>query len=259
VARGQATLKSPQEISLMREAGRIVGQTLEKLGSMIEPGLNLLEIERVVREEFRAAGALETFYLYQPDPRQQPYPSNVCVSVNDELVHGIPRDRILKDGDIVSIDLGATYRGYVGDSARTFAVGEVSDEARRLMKVTEDALWAGITAAGTARYLNEISGAIEDTIKASGYYTVRQYVGHGVGRNMHEPPQVPNYRTRGRGVPVRTGLVIALEPMVIVGTPETVVDDDGWTVRSKDGSLSCHFEHTIAIRSGREAEVLTLP
>jgi methionyl aminopeptidase len=253
------TLKSNAELKVMREAGQIVGQTLQKLAALALPGTRVIEFERLVRREFQERGARETFYLYHPDPRVQPYPSNICVSVNDELVHGIPGDRILADGDIVSLDLGATYKGYVGDSAITVAVGDISDEARHLMKVTQDALWAGIKAAGSAKYLSDISGAIEDTITAAGYHTPRRYTGHGVGRSMHEEPQVPNFRTRGRGMRLRTGLVIALEPMVIIGTPETAVDPDGWTVRSEDGSLSCHFEHTIAIREGCEAEVLTLP
>lgn len=252
-------LKSEDELRVMREAGRIVGQTLEKLRAMIRPGLNALEIERFVREEFSRYGARETFLNYSPAPKYPPYPSNICVSINDELVHGIPRDRVLKEGDIVSLDLGATYRGYVGDAAITVPVGDVSEEAQRLIQVTEEALWAGIDAAGKGRHLNDICAAIEDAVKPSGFSTVRQYVGHGVGRAMHEEPQVPNYRMRFKGTPLRTGLVLALEPMVNIGGPETVECEDGWTVRTKDGSLCCHFEHTIAIREGHEPEVLTLP
>jgi methionyl aminopeptidase len=252
-------LKSEEELRTMREAGRLVGQTLQKLKSMIRPGLNVLELERVVREDFRKAGAKETFLNYSPAPKYPPYPSNICVSINDELVHGIPRDRILVEGDIVTMDLGATYKGYVGDSAITVPVGKVSEQAEHLIKVTEDALWAGIHAAKHGRYLNDICGAIEDAIRPSGYSIVRQYVGHGVGRAMHEDPQVPNYRMTVKGTPLRTGLVIALEPMVIVGSEETYEAEDGWTVKTKDGSLCCHFEHTIAIREGREPEVLTLP
>jgi methionyl aminopeptidase len=183
----------------------------------------------------------------------------VCVSINDELVHGIPSDRKLNEGDILSIDLGATYKGYVGDSAITVAVGEISPEARKLMKVTEDALWAGIRATRTARNLNDICGAIEDTITPSGYSIVRGYGGHGVGRDMHEAPHVPNHRMRFKGPRIRTGLVLALEPMVTIGSPETYEAEDGWTVKTVDGSLCCHFEHTIAIKEGDEPEVLTLP
>jgi methionyl aminopeptidase len=252
-------LKSEDELKVMREAGRIVGQTLERLKEMVRPGLNLLEIERFVRSEFKRYGAKETFLNYSPAPKYPPYPSNICVSINDELVHGIPRDRILNEGDIVSLDLGATYKGYVGDSAITVPVGQVSETAACLIDVTRNALWAGIAAAKDGKYLNDVCGAIEDAIRPSGFSIVRQYVGHGVGREMHEDPQVPNYRMRAKGVPLRTGLVIALEPMVIVGGEDTYEAADGWTVKTRDGSLCCHFEHTIAIREGREPEVLTLP
>lgn len=254
-------LKSEEELRIMREAGRIVGQTLDAIRRMVRPGLNCLEIESFVEDEFKRRGAKETFRNYQPSPKYPPYPSNICISINDELVHGIPRDRVLKEGDIVTMDLGATYKGYVGDAAITVPVGEVSDEAKRLIEVTEGALWAGIRAAKTGKHLNDICAAIEDAIVGSGtgYSIVRQYVGHGVGREMHEPPQVPNYRMRFKGPPLRTGLVLALEPMVNVGGPETVECEDGWTVKTKDGSLCCHFEHTIAIREGQDAEVLTLP
>ncbi len=252
-------LKSEDELRIMREAGQIVGRTLEQLRELIRPGLNLLEIERFVRAEFARCGAKETFLNYQPSHRYPPYPSNICVSINDELVHGIPRDRVLNEGDIVSLDLGATYKGYVGDAAITVGVGTISSQAKELIEVTEKALWTGVRAAGKGTHLNDICVAIEDSIRPSGFSVVRQYVGHGVGRDMHEEPQVPNYRMRFKGTPLRTGLVLALEPMVIVGGPETYEAEDGWTVRSKDGSLCCHFEHTIAIREGREPEVLTLP
>ncbi|MCC6382325.1 MAG: type I methionyl aminopeptidase [Dehalococcoidia bacterium] len=252
-------LKSDDELRVMREAGRVVAQTLEQLRAMIRPGLNILEIERFVRDEFRRRGAKETFLNYSPAPRYPPYPSNICVSVNEQLVHGVPRDRILQEGDIVSLDLGATYKGYVGDAAITVPVGRVSDEARHLIEVTENALWAGIRAGRSGGHLNDICGAIEDAITPSGYSIVRGYGGHGVGREMHEEPHVQNHRMRFRGTPLRPGLVLALEPMVNVGRPETVECEDGWTVRTKDGSLCCHFEHTIAIREGDEPEVLTLP
>ena len=254
-------LKSEAEMQTMREAGQIVGQTLAKIREMVRPGLNLLEIESFVEDEFKRYGATETFRDYQPGPSYPPYPSNICISINEELVHGIPADRTLSEGDIVTFDLGATYKGYVGDSAITVPVGEVSDEAKTVIKVTEDALWAGITAAGKGKYLNDICGAIENSIHRSrtGYSIVKEYVGHGVGRDMHEPPQVPNYRMRFKGTPLRTGLVLALEPMVNVGGEQTVQCEDGWTVKTKDDSLCCHFEHTIALREGRDPEILTLP
>lgn len=250
-------LKSESEMDAMREAGRIVGQTLAGIREMIRPGLNLLEVEDFVSERFKRHGAIETFRGYGPGGKP-PYPSNVCASVNEELVHGIPRDRILQEGDIVTFDLGATYKGFVGDSAITVGVGQLSPEAQRLMEVTEGALWAGIEAMGTGSHLNDVSAAIEDAVPPE-YTIVREYTGHGVGRQMHEEPQVPNYRRRFRGPPLKPGLVLALEPMVNVGGRETYELDDGWTVATLDGSLCCHFEHTIAIRKGQRPEVLTLP
>jgi len=251
-------LKSRDEIAIMREAGRIVGQTLEQIRTMVQPGLNLLEIEQFVSDEFRRVGARETFRNYVPNPRYKPYPSNICISINDQLVHGIPKDRKLKEGDIVTFDLGATYKGYVGDAAITVGVGQISEAARQLMRVTEDSLWAGIRAARSGKVLNDIRGAIEDTIRPHGYGIIKGYGGHGVGRAMHEEPHVENFRQRAKGVPLRAGLVLALEPMVSLGSPDVEEGADGWTVSTKDGSLCCHFEHTIAIREGQEAEVLTL-
>ncbi len=251
------TLKSEAELDTMREAGRIVGQTLAGIREMVRPGFNLLEAEAYVAEQFKRHGATETFRGYDPAGKP-PYPSNVCASVNDELVHGIPTDRVLQEGDIVTFDLGATYKGFVGDSAITVPVGEISAEAKRLLEVTEGALWAGIEAMGTGSHLNDVSAAIEDAIPAE-YAIVREYTGHGVGRSMHEEPQVPNYRRRFRGPPLKPGLVLALEPMVNIGSRFTRELDDRWTVATEDGSLCCHFEHTIAIRKGQRPEVLTLP
>ncbi len=251
--------KSERELKLLRDAGQIVGQTHQKIAEMIRPGLNILEIERFIAEEFARRGAIETFRNYSPAPKYPPYPSNVCISINDELVHGIPRDRVLQEGDIISIDLGATYQGYVGDAAFSYGVGEVSDDVKQLLKVTEDSLWAGIRAMGTAKYVNDICAAIEDAITPSGFGIVRGYGGHGVGRSMHEEPHVPNHRMPHHGPRVRPGMVLALEPMVNLGAADVEEADDGWTVVTKDGSLSCHFEHTIALRDGGEVEVLTLP
>lgn len=252
-------LKSDSEVALLREAGRLVGNTLAQIREMVRPGLNLLTVERFVRSEFKKAGAEETFLNYSPAPRYPPYPSNICISINEQLVHGIPRDRELQEGDIVSFDLGATLKGYVGDSAITVPVGNVSPTAMQLIEVTEASLWAGIKAARAGNYLNDIRGAIEDAIRPSGFGIVRGYGGHGVGREMHEEPHVENFRQRFKGPELRPGLVIALEPMVTAGAPDVAEGADGWTVSTKDGSLCCHFEHTIAIRAGGEAEVLTLP
>lgn len=251
-------LKSEEELTIMREAGRIVGSTLAQLREMIRPGLNLLAIEQFVRDEYKRVGAKETFLNYAPGGKR-PYPSNICVSVNEQLVHGIPTNRELQEGDIVALDLGATYNGYVGDAAITVPVGKVNPIAEKLLEVTEAALWAGIGAARPGNHLNDVRGAIEDTIKASGFSIVKGYGGHGVGREMHEEPHVENYRQRYRGPELVPGLVLALEPMVNAGGPDVYEEADGWTVSTKDGSLCCHFEHTIAIRAGGEAQVLTLP
>ncbi len=251
-------LKTDDEILDMLEAGRIVANTLALLREMIKPGFNVLEIERFVREEYKRVGAKETFLNYAPGGKV-PYPSNICVSINDELVHGIPKNRTLQEGDIVSLDLGATYNGYVGDSAITVPVGKVNPIAEKLIEVTEAALWAGIRAARPGVHLNDVRGAIEDTIRKSGFSIVKGYGGHGVGRDMHEEPHVENFRQRFKGPKLQPGLVLALEPMVNAGGPDVAEGPDGWTVSTKDGSLCCHFEHTIAIRAGGEAEVLTLP
>ncbi|MFN0145585.1 MAG: type I methionyl aminopeptidase [Dehalococcoidia bacterium] len=252
-------LKSEDEIRLLRDAGRLVAQTLEKIRAIVRPGLDCTEVEKLVHEEFRKAGAKETFRNYSPHPKYPPYPSNICISINEQLVHGIPRHRQLKEGDIVTFDLGATLKGFVGDAAITVAVGEVPAAVKTLLQVTEDALRAGIRAGGKGRHLNDICGAIEDVIKPTGMGIVKGYGGHGVGREMHEEPHVQNHRMRFRGTPLKTGLVLALEPMVTLGSPDVAEGPDGWTVSTKDGSLCCHFEHTIAIREGCEPEVLTLP
>ena len=248
------TIKSDEEVKVMREAGRVVGQTLQILREAVKPGLVVKELDKLVRKEYAKRGVIPTFLGYA----EPPYPATVCVSVNEELVHGIPGSRVIKEGDIVSIDLGATYKGFVGDSAITFGVGEVTDEAKRLMEVTEESLWRGIRAARAGERLGVISNTIGEYIESEGYGVVREFVGHGVGREMHEEPQVPNFGPADRGPILRKGMVLALEPMVTVGDWHTKKHDDGWTISTLDGSLCAHFEHTIAITDG-EAEVLTLP
>ena len=248
------TIKSDDEIKIMREAGRIVGQTLQKLVAATKPGVVVKDLDKMVRKEYARLGAIPTFLGYS----HPPYPATVCVSINEELVHGIPGNRVIKEGDLVSIDLGATYKGFVGDSAVTFVVGEPTEEQQKLMDVTRESLWRGIRAAKAGVRLGEVSAAIGDYIESEGYGVVREYVGHGVGRQMHEEPQVPNYRTERPGPVLRKGMVLALEPMVTVGDWRTKKHSDGWTVSTLDGSLCAHFEHTIAITDG-EAEVLTLP
>lgn len=243
-------IKSDDEIALMREAGRIVGEVLERLAAEVRPGLVVKDLDKIVGEEYKRRNVVPTFLGYLG------YPARVCVSVNDEIVHGIPGDRVLQEGDIVSIDLGATYKGFVADSALTVGVGRISPEAQQLVDVTYGALLEGIHAARPGARLGEVSNAIQTYGESFGYSLVREYVGHGVGRNMHEEPQVPNFGPPDRGPVLRKGMVLALEPMVNAGDWRTKKHDDEWTVSTLDGCLSAHFEHTIAITNG-EAEVLS--
>ena len=238
----------------MREAGRVVGQTLQLLVDAAKPGVVVKELDKIVRKEYARRGVIPTFLGYA----EPPYPATVCVSINEDLVHGIPGNRVIKEGDIVSIDLGATYKGFVGDSALTIGVGEITPEAQKLIDVTRESLWRGIKAARAGVRLGVVSNTIGEYIESEGFGVVREYVGHGVGRKMHEEPQVPNYGPPDRGPILRKGMVLALEPMVTVGDWRTKKQADGWTVSTLDGSLCAHFEHTIAITDG-EAEVLTLP
>lgn len=243
-------IKSDDEIATMRQAGRILAEVLELLAAQVRPGLIVLELDRIVEEEYRRRNVVPTFLGYQG------FPAHVCVSVNDEIVHGIPSERVLQEGDIVGIDLGVTYQGFVADSALTVAVGRVSPEAQRLVEVTHQSLWEGIRQARPGAHLGQISHAIQTHAESHGYSVVREYVGHGVGRQMHEEPQVPNYGPPDRGPILRKGMVLALEPMVNMGDWRTKKHDDDWTVSTLDGSLSAHFEHTIAITGG-DPEVLT--
>lgn len=245
-------LKGPEEIALMRQAGRAVAEVLAILRQEIRPGLMLKRLDDIVRREFAKRKVVPTFLHYNG------YPARVCVSVNDEVVHGMPDRRVLQEGDIVNIDLGATYKGFVGDAAITVGVGRISPKAERLVRVTEEALWQGIRAAKAGARLGQISAAIQTHAERNGFSVVREYVGHGVGRGMHEDPQVPNFGPPDRGPLLQKGMTLALEPMVTAGDWQTKKDSDGWTVRTADGSLAAHFEHTIAITEG-EAQVLTLP
>lgn len=245
-------VKSRDEIAIMREAGKIVGETLQLLMSRLRPGLVEKELDEIVRREFKKRNVIPTFLGYHG------YPATVCVSINDEIVHGIPGDREIMDGDIVSIDLGCTYKGFVADSAVSVGVGNVSPEAQKLIDTTKEAMWRGIRAATAGARTGEIGHAIQTYAEGEGFSVVREYVGHGVGRAMHEDPQIPNFGPPEKGPVLKPGMVIAIEPMVNIGDWRTKVDDDRWTVRTMDGSLSAHFEHTLAITGG-EAEVLTLP
>lgn len=235
----------------MREAGRINAEVLRMLAESVRPGMVEKELDEIVRKEFAKKGVTPTFLGYQG------YPATVCVSINDEIVHGIPGERVIQDGDVVSIDLGCTYKGFVGDAAMTVGVGKITAEAERLIQVTEESLWRGIKAARADNRVGHIGAAIQEYVEAQGLAVVREYVGHGIGRQMHEDPQIPNYGPADKGPLLRKGMVIAIEPMVNLGDWRTKRDSDNWTVRTKDGSLSAHFEHTLAITDG-EAEVLTL-
>ena len=247
-------LKSRDEIAIMREAGRILAETLQLVVSRVRPGLIEKELDDIARREFKKRGVIPTFLGYA----QPPYPATICVSVNDEVVHGIPGKREISDGDIVSIDIGCTYKGFVADMAVTVGAGNVSPEAQKLIEVTREAVWCGIRAARGGSRVGDIGHAIQTYVEGEGYSVVREYVGHGVGRQMHEDPQIPNYGNPNTGAVLRPGMVIAIEPMVNIGGWQTKKDSDNWTVRTADGSLSAHFEHTLAITEG-EAEVLTLP
>ena len=245
-------VKSRDEIAIMKEAGRIVSGVRDLLIDSLHPGMVELELDEIARREFKKAGVIPTFLGYHG------YPATVCVSINDEIVHGIPDKREIKDGDVVSIDIGCTYEGFVADTAVSAGVGNVSPEARNLIDVTREAVWRGIRAARAGSKTGDIGHAIQTYVESQGLAIVREYVGHGVGRQMHEDPQVPNYGKPDTGTPLRKGMVIAIEPMVNLGDWRTKRDDDEWTVRTIDGALSAHFEHTLAITDG-EAEVLTLP
>lgn len=247
-------LKSRDEIGIMRESGRILSETLQLLVERLRPGLVEKELDEIVRRQFRKRGVIPTFLGYG----HPQYPATVCVSINDEIVHGIPGDREIMDGDVVSIDIGCTYKGFVADMAATVGVGAVSLEAQRLIDVTREALWRGIAVARAGARVGEIGAVIQGYVEGEGLSVVREYVGHGVGRQMHEDPQIPNYGSPDSGPLLRPGMVIAIEPMVNMGGWRTRRDADNWTVRTLDGSLSAHFEHTLAITHD-EPEVLTWP
>jgi methionyl aminopeptidase len=245
-------IKSNNEIATMREAGRIVAETLEALKAIVKPGVTTHDLDQFAQTIITKRGAKPTFKGYHG------FPASICTSINCEVVHGIPsKKRVLQEGEIISIDVGATFKGLVGDAAITLPVGRVSDKATHLMEATQGALWAAIQQARAGNYLEDISGAIQDYAESRGYSVVRQYVGHGVGRQMHEEPQIPNYRQGKRGPQLKPGMTLALEPMVNEGVADTRVLRDKWTVVTKDGKLSAHFEHTIAIMDG-EAAILTL-
>lgn len=246
------SMKSAREIELMREAGRLLSRVHEQLGAAIRPGMSTLEIDQLGEKLIRDLGCVPNFLHYSG------YPASICVSVNDEVVHGIPRkNRILKEGDIVSLDAGLIYKGYHSDAARTHAVGRISPEAQQLIEVTRQSFFEGIKMAREGCHLHDISNAIDAYVSRFGYGIVRDLVGHGIGTSLHEDPQIPNFAQKRKGVRLQAGMTLAVEPMINAGGWEVDFLNDGWTVVTRDGSLSAHYENTILVTDG-EPEILTL-
>ena len=246
------SIKSEREIKLMREAGQILARVHDQLGRAIEPGMSTLDIDRIGERLIRSYGCIPSFKNYNG------YPASICVSVNDEVVHGIPnKRRILQEGDIVSVDVGSTYKGYVSDAARTYAIGSVAPEAQRLIDVTRESFFAGIKFARAGNRLSDISHAIQVCAESAGFSVIRDFVGHGVGRDMHEDPQIPNYGKPGKGPRLVSGMVFAIEPMICQGGYEVDTLQNDWTVVTADGKLAAHYENTVVINDG-EPELLTL-
>ena len=246
------TIKSEREIALMREAGKILAEVHEKLGEIIAPGISTLDIDKKGEELIRSYGCIPSFLNYEG------YPASICVSVNDEVVHGIPNKKhYLREGDIVSLDAGVIYKGYHSDAARTHGVGQISEEAKRLIRVTEESFFKGIEFAKAGNHLNDISAAIQKHVEMNGFSVVRDLVGHGIGNHLHEEPEVPNFKRFGRGIKLRPGMTLAIEPMVNAGTHEVWLLEDDWTVVTQDGEFSAHYENTVLITEG-EPELLSL-
>ena len=246
------TIKSAREIELMREAGRILAKVHEELGKAIQPGMSTLDIDRLGEKLIRGFGCVPSFKNYNG------YPASICVSVNNEVVHGIPnKHHIIQEGDIVSLDAGVIYKGYHSDAARTHVVGQISPEAQKLIDVTRQSFFEGIKFAKAGNHLNDLSSAIQAYAESFGYGVVRDLVGHGIGSHLHEDPEVPNFSRNRKGIKLVPGMTLAVEPMINIGTPNVEWLDDDWTVVTKDGSLSAHYENTILITDG-EPEILSL-
>jgi methionyl aminopeptidase len=248
-------VKTKLEIQKMQTAGSLNALVLEEVKKMIKPGVTTRELDQAAERIIRDHGGIPTFKGY---PGPYPYPATLTISINEEMVHGIPSGRSLKEGDIVSIDCGTTLDGYIGDSAFTVGVGEIGEEEQRLIEVTRESLYKGIEEIRPGKHIGDVGAAIQQHVEDAGYHVPKQYTGHGVGREMHEPPQVPNYGVPGQGMLLREGMTIAIEPMVLVGTPNTKVLADQWTVISADHSLTAHYEHTVAVTSNGPL-ILTLP
>ena len=235
------SVKNSEQIKLMKEAGRITGEALLLAGEAVKPGVTTKHLDTIIRRHIESCGAKPSFLGYAG------FPGSACISINDQVIHGIPGSRVIEEGDIVKIDVGAYYKGFHGDSANTFQVGHVSDEASRLIEVTKESFWRGIAEAKPGNRIGDIGFAVQSYVESFGFSVVRRYVGHGVGEELHEAPDVPNFGTRGRGVRLCAGMTIAVEPMVNIGGPDVNELKDKWTVVTADGSLSAHYEHTIAI------------
>lgn len=240
-------LKTEDEIKLLRQSNLLVGKTLAEVAKFIKPGVTTKDLDKIAEEFIRDNGAIPTFKGF-PNQYGDPFPASICTSVNDQVVHGIPSEKVvLKDGDVVSIDCGTYLNGFCGDSAYTFCVGEVEPEVLQLLKVTKEALYKGIQQAVVGKRLGDIGYAIQQHCETHSYGVVREFVGHGIGKDMHEDPQVPNYGRRGYGTAIKKGLCIAIEPMITLGDRHIVMENDGWTVRTKDRKCAAHYEHTIAV------------
>ena len=251
------TRKSPREIDRMRRAGRIVAEVLALVESELKPGVTTDHLDRLAERHIRSSGATPSFKGYPGGNPRNPFPASICVSIDDEVVHGIPGDRALREGQVVKVDAGAIWEGWHGDAARTFVVGSApANGAARLIEATQLAMMAGIAAAVPGARIGDVAAAIEDVAKPHGYGVVRQFVGHGIGTRMHEDPQVPNFRSGAKGMQLVPGICLAIEPMFTLGTHEVALRPDGWTVVTADGSLAAHFEHTIAV-TDQGPEILT--
>lgn len=248
-------LKTEDEIELLRAANQLVSATLTEIAKVIRPGVTTNELDKLAETFIRDHGAIPTFKGF-PNPYGGPFPASICASVNDVVVHGIPNDTPLKDGDIVSVDCGTLLDGFNGDSCYTFCVGEVSDEIKHLLKTTKESLYKGIEAAIAGKRLGDVGYAVQSLCEQEGYGVVREFVGHGIGKEMHEDPPVPNYGRRGNGIQIKNGLCIAIEPMITLGSPQIMMMPDRWTIKTQDGKCAAHFEHTIAVHHGK-ADILS--
>ena len=248
-------LKTEDEIELLRQSNMLVGKTLAEVAKLIKPGVTTAALDKLAEEFIRDNGAIPTFKGF-PNQFGVPFPASICTSVNDQVVHGIPNDVPLKEGDVVSVDCGTLLNGFCGDSAYTFCVGEVDSKIRELLRITKEALYLGIKNAVHGKRIGDIGYAIQQHCESSDYGVVREFVGHGIGKEMHEAPQVPKYGRRGTGILLKQGMCIAIEPMITLGSCHIFMENDGWTVRTRDFKVAAHFEHTVAVRMGK-ADILS--